>query len=179
MAGWCRTERPPSRRGRVRFRREPQHGIPVGGLSRLDDARQSHLELLHDLPEGSQVAVLDTGDDGSGDEGDDDWSSTPAQALRRSTACGPGGCKRRWSARSAGPPTCWPRRPRVVDRHHARLYVFSDRTATSWDADEAKRLKVPEGIDTAYIDLGVDEPRDLAIDSVDVTPQRRGRPAAR
>ena len=51
------------------------------------------------------------------------------------------------------------------------LYVFSDRTATSWDADEAKRLKVPEGVDVAYIDLGVDEPRDLAIDSVDVKPR--------
>ena len=57
------------------------------------------------------------------------------------------------------------------------LYVFSDRTVTSWDADEAKRLKLPEGVDTAYIDLGVDAPRDLAIDTVEVTP-RSWTPAA-
>ena len=143
----------------------------VGGLSRLDDARQRALELLHDLPEGSQVAVLDTGDDGSGDEGDDDWSSTPAQARARIN-----GLRLRpvqtTLVRQIGRAADLLAKAAEGGQPASRaLYVFSDRTATSWDADEAKRLKVPEGVDTAYIDLGVDAPRDLAIDTVDVTPR--------
>ena len=55
----------------------------VAGVSRLDDARQRALELLHDLPLESQVAVLDTGADGADDEADEDWIPSPAQVRSR------------------------------------------------------------------------------------------------
>ncbi len=143
----------------------------VGGLSRLDDARQRALEMLHDLPEGSQVAVLDTGDDGSGDEGDDDWSSTPAQAQARINGLRPRPVQTPLVRQIGRAADLLAKAAEGGQPASRALYVFSDRTATSWDADEAKRLKVPEGVDVAYIDLGVDAPRDLAIDSVDVTPR--------
>src|ERR1700722_19263045 len=50
----------------------------VGGLSRLDDARQRALDLLHNLPAESQVAVLDTGADSADDEADEDWIPSTA-----------------------------------------------------------------------------------------------------
>jgi len=55
----------------------------VGGLSRLDDARQRALDLLHNLPAESQVAVLDTGADGADDEADEDWIPSLAQVRSR------------------------------------------------------------------------------------------------
>jgi len=143
----------------------------VGGLSRLDDARQRALELLHDLPEGSQIAVLDTGDDGGGDEGDDDWSSTPAQARARINGLRPRPVQTTLVRQIGRAADLLAKAAEGGQPASRALYVFSDRTATSWDADEAKRLKVPEGVDTAYVDLGVDAPRDLAIDTVEVTPR--------
>ena len=50
------------------------------------------------------------------------------------------------------------------------LYVFSDRTAAGWDVDEAKRIKMPDGVQAVYIDLGVDQPRDLGIEKIEVNP---------
>ena len=65
VAELVRPEQPAAGGGRVRFRRELPHGIPRRRrVSRLDDARQRALDLLHDLPADSQVAVLDTGADG-------------------------------------------------------------------------------------------------------------------
>jgi hypothetical protein len=51
-----------------------------------------------------------------------------------------------------------------------RLYVFSDRTTASWDADAAKAVKIPGGVEATYIDLGAEHPADLAIDKVEVKP---------
>ncbi len=143
----------------------------VGGLSRLDDARQRALELLHDLPEGSQVAVLDTGDDGSGDEGDDDWITTPAQARSRINALRPRPVQTPLVRQIGRAADLLAKAAEGGQPASRALYVFSDRTAAGWDADEAKRLKIPDGVETAYIDLGVDQPRDLAIDAVEVTPR--------
>ncbi len=144
----------------------------VADKSRLDDARQSALDLLRDLPPDSRVAVLDTGDD-TGDAADDDWIGTLAQVRSRinglrlrpvratlarqieraAEMLAKAGDSGDWAAPSS-----------------RRLYVFSDRTTTSWDADAAKRVKIPDGVRTAYIDLGVDKPVDLGIDKVEVRP---------
>jgi Aerotolerance regulator N-terminal len=142
----------------------------IAGLSRLDDARQRALELLHNLPAESQVGVLDTGADGADDEADEDWIASPAQARSRIN-----GLRLRpvraplvrqiekaadllTKAGQAGEPP-----PRM-------LYVFSDRTAAGWDIEEAKRIKIPDGVQAAYIDLGVDQPRDLGIEKIEVNP---------
>ncbi len=50
------------------------------------------------------------------------------------------------------------------------LYVFSDLAAAGWDIVEAKRIKIPVGVQAAYIDLGVDQPRDLGIEKIEVNP---------
>ena len=50
------------------------------------------------------------------------------------------------------------------------LYVFSDRAAAGWDSEEAKRIKIPDGVQVAYIDFGVDQPRDLDIEKIEVNP---------
>ena len=33
------------------------------------------------------------------------------------------------------------------------LYVFSDRTRSSWDANEAKKLRRPEGVNIVFVDV--------------------------
>src|SRR5262249_6854891 len=49
------------------------------------------------------------------------------------------------------------------------LHVFSDRTRGCWDPALAK-VEVPAGINVVFVDVGVENPRDLAIDKLDVTP---------
>ena len=58
------------------------------------------------------------------------------------------------------------------------LYVFSDRTTASWDASEVRGVQLPEDVHAAFIDLGVEAPRDLAITRVDL-PQRPITPGDR
>jgi hypothetical protein len=140
------------------------------GLGRLDESRQLALERFQSLPEGSRVAVFDTGEDAAAG---DDWIATPAEVRGRinklrlrpvqaplvrqiNAALGLLGDVK---AEDGGEPP---------DR---RVYVFSDRTTTSWDAVEARRLKVPDGVSVTFVDVGVDEPRDLSIDKVTVEPQ--------
>ncbi len=50
------------------------------------------------------------------------------------------------------------------------LAIFSDRTRASWDTMGLKPV-LPEGINVVYIDVGVEKPRDLAIDKVEVVPE--------
>ncbi len=50
------------------------------------------------------------------------------------------------------------------------LYIFSDRTLACWDAAESARPHRPEGVHVVFLDLGLDAPHDLAIDSVEVDP---------
>ncbi len=142
----------------------------VDGVSRLDDARHRALELLHDLPPGSRVAVLDTGE-GAGDEADDDWVVTPAQldsrinkGLRFRPVRAPLVRLIERAAEMLAKPGEGP------EPSSRRLYVFSDRTTTSWDAEAAKRLRLPDGAQATYIDLGVDKPVDLGITKVEVSP---------
>src|SRR5207244_3543824 len=57
------------------------------------------------------------------------------------------------------------------------VYVFSDRTVASWDpgrvgdlAAQRDRLPAP-GVGQLYIDVGVEKPLDVAVQSVEVKPQ--------
>ncbi len=141
----------------------------VADKGRLDDARQAALDLLRELPPDSRVAVLDTGDENDAAD-DDDWIGTPAQVrsringLRLRPVRAPlarqieRGAEMLAKAGESGEPSS------------RCLYVFSDRTTTSWDADAAKRIHIPDGVQTAYIDLGVEKPVDLGIDKIEVRP---------
>jgi hypothetical protein len=140
----------------------PSMEFSVGGITRLDEARQRARELLEEMPEGSQVAVLDSGEDGSGG----DWLSAALAASRLEAL------RIRPAAGAVN---------HAVDRGFRLLadlgqgddvpprflYVFSDRTRASWDGFRPAR---PEGAHAIFVDLGAETPRDLAIDRLEVEP---------
>jgi hypothetical protein len=143
----------------------------VAGKSRLEDARRRALELLADLPEGSQVAVLDTA------EPTGEWLPSVSYARERINAL---------KLRPANGPVT----SRLAEAYRlladldqqgddeARnllrfLYVFSDRTQECWDAGRAKDLQtLRERVGTAFksvfVDVGADKPVDLAIASLEL-----------
>jgi hypothetical protein len=146
----------------------------VKSQSRLDLARQYALELHRDFPEGSQVAVLDTGEGG-----DEDWLTAPSQVRARLNGLHlrpvqvplvrqiDHACRLlQATAKSPNPVTGTPPLP--------LLYVFSDRTRTSWDASLAREIQIDPAaanpLTATFLDLGVDEPEDVAIDSIKVEP---------
>ncbi len=141
----------------------------VGGLSRLDDARQRALELLHDLPSESQVAVLDTGADAEDEDGGEDWISSPAQVrsringlrLRRTRAS----LVRQVEKAAALLAKTGPGQP-----SSRTLYIFSDRAAAGWEIEESKKIKLSDGARAVYIDFGVDQPRDLCLEKIEINP---------
>jgi hypothetical protein len=140
----------------------PSMEYSTGDLTRLDEARQRVRELLDEMPEGSQVAIIDSGEDSTGG----DWLS-PGLAGSRLDAL-----RTRPAASAVN---------HAVDRGFHLLaelgtgddvpprflYVFSDRTRASWDSF---RPACPEGVHAIFVDLGVETPRDLAIDRLEVEP---------
>jgi hypothetical protein len=129
--------------------------------TRLEEAKQRALELLDELPDGSRVAVLDSGEPGG------EWLLTAAQATDRVKGLKPrpnaGPVTRSLSQayrlfneleqqQEAGPDPL----PRF-------LYVFSDRTPACWDGNDVKNHKPPEQINAAFVDVGVGDPWDAAV----------------
>jgi hypothetical protein len=139
----------------------------AGGVSRLDEARRRARELLDEMAEGSKVVLLDTADVLGGDG--PDWLSPglvvprlnglrtrPANAaLNRAVKQGFELLSR--AAEGEDPP------PRF-------LYVFSDRTRACWDADDVKDVRRPDGVTAVLVDVGLDAPKDLAIDAIEINP---------
>jgi Aerotolerance regulator N-terminal len=142
----------------------------VGGLSRLDDARQRALDLLHNLPAESQVAVLDTGADGADDEGDEDWIPSPAQVRSRINGLRLRPVRAPLVRQIGKAADLLAKAGQAGEPSSCMLYVFSDRAVAGWDVAEAKRIKIPDGVQAAYIDLGVDQPRDLGVEKIEVSP---------
>jgi hypothetical protein len=144
----------------------PSMGYTVGKQTRLDEARRKARELLAEMAEGSRVAVLDAGDD----EGRDAEPLPLSAALARLD-----GLRLR--------PAAGPLQP-VLDRAFRLLqkageaadapprflYVFSDRTRACWEPARAGAAKRPDGAPCVFVDVGVDDARDLAIDRVEVEP---------
>jgi len=142
----------------------------VGGLSRLDDARQRALDLLHELAAESQVAVLDTGADGADDEADEDWIPSPAQVRSRINGLRLRPVRTPLVRQIEKAADLLAKAGQAGEPSSRMLYVFSDRAAAGWDIEEAKRIKIPDGVQAAYIDLGVEQPRDLDIEKIEVNP---------
>jgi hypothetical protein len=142
----------------------------VGGLSRLDDARQRALDLLHNLPAESQIAVLDTGADGADDEADEDWIPSSAQVRSRINGLRLRPVRAPLVRQIEKAAALLAKVGQAGEPSSRMLYVFSDRAAAGWDIEEAKRIKIPDGVETAYIDLGVDQPRDLGVEKIEASP---------
>ena len=142
----------------------------------LDEGRFRAIELLDELPPGSKVAVIDTADRNVY------WSLNLPDARKKIREMK----KTKASSRTvtqtlplayqlfgkvdqeAGPDQ--ENMPRL-------LCVFSDRTTASWDSAQAPYLlemkeSVPKpDILSAYIDVGVDKPLNLAITGIEMKPQ--------
>src|SRR5262245_5423109 len=136
----------------------------AGGLSRLDEAKRRAREVLDEMDGASLVAVLDSGEDAGEKLGSRADAIARVEGLQLRPANGP---VNRAIARAAGLLAALGEGEEVPPRF---LYVFSDRTRASWDPSTAPGLKVPPGVQAVFVDVGVDAPRDLAIDRVEVVP---------
>ncbi|HMF12971.1 MAG TPA: BatA domain-containing protein, partial [Gemmataceae bacterium] len=149
-------------------------GYQVSKQTRLDEAKQRALELLATLPNESRIAVLDSGEVLDNETPGGEWLNR-AQAEERIT-----GLKLR--------PMNGPITRRIsqayrlftdLDKEQADssetlpriLCVFSDRTTACWDASEVKGLTPPEGLNSVFVDVGVDNPVDLAIAGLEIPRQ--------
>jgi len=150
----------------------------VGDRSRLDEAKRRALELMDDLPDGSRVAVFDSGEPVSGE-----WLQTISMARERiaNLQIRPANhavndalveAYRLLGAVDAD--------DRAGDPAPRFLYVFSDRTQDSWDdSRKAQLIQLRDSINpkanAAFVDVGVDKPENLAI--TDLQPRRQVIPA--
>ncbi|HLJ92814.1 MAG TPA: VWA domain-containing protein, partial [Gemmataceae bacterium] len=142
-----------------------------GGETRLDAARRRALELLDHLPEGSKIAVLDTAEPGG------EWLPTLSVARDRVSNLRLHPANSPLTGRLAQVYRLLADLDQLAatgeDPLPRFLYVFSDRTQASWDqarTNDLQQLRDRLGIEihSAFIDVGVDEPIDLALVSVQV-----------
>jgi hypothetical protein len=147
------------------FDTSPSMEYTAGGQTRLDEAKHRARELLDEMADGSQVAVLDSGDETSADWlPRSDLVYSRVENLRIRPGGGPvtrplGNACRLLEQAATG-----------EDAPPRFLYVFSDRMSGCWDGGEARRLKVPEGVNAVFVDVGADRPQDLGIEAVKVEP---------
>ncbi|MBX9579221.1 MAG: BatA domain-containing protein [Gemmataceae bacterium] len=159
----------------------PSMGYADGRESHLEEAARRALELVNDLPDGSRVAVVETGDPTG------DWLPSVSDArgrledlLKRAQAGAVGGTQpvtaglaaayqllKTVDAESDGAEPL----PRLVA-------VFTDRAASSWDparVEDLKKLRdaVPEPkVAHAVIDVGTDRPVNVALTAAEMTAGR-------
>jgi hypothetical protein len=135
----------------------------VSGVSRLEESQQRGRELLDQIDAGSRVAILDSGDEAL------DVLLPPGEArsrlenLRIRPNAGPLNRGIDRALRLLG------QEPADEDSPPRFLYIFTDRTRACWDVGGVKPT-VPEGVTVLVVDVGVEKPRDLAIDKVEVIP---------
>jgi hypothetical protein len=151
------------------FDTSPSMELAVGAQTRLDDAKGRAREVLNKTAAGSRVAVLDSAEDPGGDDRAREWLSV-AQARTRIDNL---------RVRAGN----WPLNRQIehafdllaelgnsTDAPPRVLYVFSDRTAASWDAKATKRIARPDAVAVVYVDVGVDNPRDVSIEDLEINP---------
>jgi len=155
----------------------PSMGYAEGNKSNLEEACARATELVNDLPDGSRIAVIETGDPGG------DWLPSATDARSRISEI----------ARKSPKPG---QQPTTVGGAHSvsaslvhayqllktvdeqsdtqetlpRLVaIFTDRAASSWDAsrlDDLKKLRdavPPPDVAHAVVDVGADKPVNVAI----------------
>lgn len=152
----------------------PTMGYQSGGRSRLDDAKARAMELLDELSSSSRVAVIDSS------EPSGEWLPSVAAARERILALDLKAANSPMTAAIEGAYRLLQKlqpeygSSEVLPRF---VYVISDRTPNSWDNDRVADLKLlrdrlpdpkPKCV---YLDLGVDQPADVAIADVEIKPQ--------
>jgi hypothetical protein len=152
----------------------PTMEYTAGGKTRLDEARARALDLLEELGPASKIAVIDTAEPGG------DWLPSVAAARERLIAlqiraanqpptAAIDGAFRLLQKLDAEAPT-----GEIVPRF---VYVLSDRTPNGWDVTrvgdlKAARDRLPDPKPKCFfLDVGVDQPVDVAVADVEVRPQ--------
>jgi hypothetical protein len=138
-------------------------GYTVAGQTRLDEAKRRARELLAEMGDGSEVTVLDSGDDTHDTPLPKGEALARVEALRIRYAAGPLNPALERAFRLLEKAGAAPEPPPRL------LYVFSDRTRACW-APGTSPLALPAGVQAVFVDVGLDNPRDLAIDGIEVSP---------
>jgi hypothetical protein len=135
----------------------------VGGVSRLDDARTRAREVLDEMKPASRIALVDAGEDAQ------EAFLPPAEIRSRieGLRIRPGAGSLNAAIKRALDRLA--REEAGEDSPPRLLYIFSDRTRASWDATGLKPT-LPDGVSIFWVDVGVEQPRDLGIDKVEVIP---------
>jgi hypothetical protein len=146
----------------------------LGDRNRLDEAKRRALELLDDVPEGSRVAVFDSGEPVSGE-----WLPTFSLArerianlqIRPANYAVTDALFQAYRLLGAVDPE-----ERAAEPMPRFLYVFSDRTQDSWDESRrAQLVQLRDGMNpkanAAFVDVGVDKPENLAITDLELRRQ--------
>ena len=134
----------------------------VAGVTRLDDVRGRVRELLDEMNDGSRVALLDGGDDSAPVFLPRGEVRVRLDALRIRPAAGSLNLAVERALRRLESDDADEGTPRL-------LYVFTDRTRASWDP-RGVVPKVPDGVTVLVVDVGVEAPRDLEVERVEVVP---------
>lgn len=164
----------------------PGMGYAGGTETNLEVACRRATELVNDLPDGSRVAVVETGDPGG------DWLPSAADARARlqeiaarapkpnkpATAAGTGQPVTSALVHAYGLLRTVDEQTDAADALPRLVAVFTDRAASSWDPsrlDELKKLRdaVPDPKPAhAVVDVGTDQPVNVAILSAEMTDGR-------
>lgn len=152
----------------------PTMGYQTAGRSRLDEAKARAMELLDELGASSRVAVIDSSEPAG------EWLPSVAAARERVLALDLKAANSPMTASIEGAYRLMQKlepesgSSEVLPRF---VYVISDRTPNSWDNDRVADLKLlrdrlpdpkPKCV---YLDVGVDQPADVAIADVEIKPQ--------
>lgn len=156
------------------------------GKTRLEEACRRATELVNQLPPGSRVAIIETGDPGG------DWLPSESDARSRLADL----TKRAQAAKGNGTATGGSQPVtsalatayqllRTVDQESDAsdplprlIAVFTDRTAASWDPARVEDLKkLRDGVPDpkpahAVVDVGTDAPVNVAILAAEITSSK-------
>jgi hypothetical protein len=146
-------------------------GYMAGGKTRLEVAIEQGLQILKNIPDGSRIAILDTSEQGG------EWLAPTGSAKElagdkiTSLELKPVGFPITSQLATAyemlGRQDLNPER--AEDPIPKFVYIFSDRTEASWDTAATESLKrmrdqiAAPGVQSAFIDVGVENPADLAV----------------
>lgn len=140
----------------------------LGEQNRLEEGRKQAGFAIQTSSRDSRTTLLDSGSDAVVVDPDEQWMRNPSLALSRLDGLnirpGRGSVVRQVTQASR----------LLQDVVHTSdqapyLFVFSDFTRSGWPAG-TNPLELPPEVNVILVDVGVDEPHDLAIDKVEVKP---------
>ncbi len=152
------------------FDTSPSMDYTSADRSRLDEARDRAREVLGKIAPESKVRILETGEPMPAPGSIEGWLQGRSLVEGRLA-----GMRTRPVVETV---------PRLIEGGVALLaraiqdetlpqllVVFSDRTVPSWPTHGgADRQLIPEGVQVLFVDVGLDQPRDLAIESIEASP---------